>query len=174
MKQIFILLTLLLLPIVLAKGLTVYTDDFSIKPIQVISLGEKDRISLDLLNASHTIIIDRIYKDSATLDIFPYLKNVTYVTVSYDKYIRLDINRDHNIDMLIYLNNVGLNNITLTLKKVSITQESILINDTDAIPTGETVLETPKQVNSLGVIIIISLILAGILIYFILIKTKII
>jgi len=125
MKKLLLML-LFIIPVALAAGQTINLDDFSKSQLQIVTLGERDRMAFNMLEGEHTIIIDKILNSSADLSIFPYLKDNMFLTITSKKYIKLDLNRDHIIDLIIRLENINGKNVTLSIEKVSIDERTIM------------------------------------------------
>jgi|SRR3989344_4995812 len=177
---IALLVLLFITPLSFAQGQTVYAEDFSKNPIQLITLGEKDRLSFNLLSIDHTIIVDRVYDDAVDLAVFKNKTSVMYLTVNPQKYARLDYNTDLVIDLLLGFDNVDKDTkqVSLILKKVEINlsgqKDTIDLNSLlpkeDSL-TSEAILEAPQKPNRItGLIILLSIVAIGTIVYFIFYK----
>jgi len=156
MKKLILLglITLLILPMVMA-GTTYYLEDFSKYSIQQVTLGAGDRIEFNLFNARHTIILDQINPSKSTIDlaVFPFLSDVMYISISPTKYLKMDLNKDNQADLLVKLK-------SQTEKDATLLFERVYPNDI----TGQVVKDQLKTNKNVGIIISAILALVVILI----------
>lgn len=118
MKLIHILLTLIILSTIASASQTYYLDSPDSVREQAIKMNENDRIQFDMLDGTHTIILDKIVPKTGfiELDIFPYInkdpndRQVAYVNIDQTHFATLDLNRDYINDLEIRL--ISLDGIT--------------------------------------------------------------
>ncbi len=192
MKNLVLLFIFMLSSFVIAAGQTITINDFQINQTKAVTLGEKDRIAFDILNGSHTIIIDNIRNTSVNLDIFPYLKNVFYTTLKQGTFLKIDLNRDFFIDLIIRLEKNEGNITTLSLERVNIDERPYYMkkyNLSEPYNPLKHNLTDLKEKNSTnvtikvdedlikpdpwkGILIIISVLITGIGVYYLFNKKK--
>ncbi|MEW6063407.1 MAG: hypothetical protein AB1571_03525 [Nanoarchaeota archaeon] len=170
MKKLF-LIFLLIIPTALAIGQTINLDDFFTNPVQTTTLGERDRIAFRMLEGEHTIIIDKIADAAIDLSIFPYLKENMFVTITPNKYLRLDLNKDHIIDLIVKLKDINGKNVTVSLEKVSIDERTPYEKKYNTSYYNTTPLYTKKEESKTYAILL--LIIAGTIVILSLIPSKI-
>ena len=161
MKKLIIMLLALLFTINIAlAGSTKLLEDFKTYSIQTISFNEGDRLLLNLFNTQHSIVLDKANEDYIDLDIYRDLSKTPatpfYVTLSYNNYIKLDLNKDRSYEIIMKLNYLNNKSATVTLE---------LINDTNAF-TGYVISPPEKQKNTTGTLIVLLIIAIGIILYF--------
>lgn len=157
---------LILSSLVLAAGQTIKIEDLDNNKIQTATLWQKDRVAFDILNGSHTIIIDEIRNKTIDLDIFPYLKDVFYISLRQGTYIKVDLNKDFIIDLIVRLEDINNKNISLKLERVSIDERSYNLkktNQTNVTFKIDKELE-PSRWN--GIFIVGIIIIIGVALYY--------
>jgi len=104
MKRVLFLIALLLMFSAVEAGRSIPLD-FNQKDSYTIPMILGDRVSFNL-KGDHTIILDKINKESVELDVFLFLEtkhNPYYVFIDKQHSSKIDFERDGNKDLLIRL-----------------------------------------------------------------------
>lgn len=191
LKIWLILITLLIIPNTNAIG-KVYTISFTEDITQqILTIGEDDRVDFDLVNGSHTIIIDKITKYQIELDIFRYINlepeermPVGYVFIHPGEYAKLDLNMDKYNDLEIKMLNLKDTETTLLFTKkhecvfsdpelCKKQEEENSNEEEDGFITGLiTKINSIKNIDKTGILITLSIIIIGIILFLFLKKSK--
>ncbi len=126
MKAILGLMTLFILlsTFIVAAG-DVLKLDFSNQNQQLIGLKEGDRAEFYLSGERNVIILDKIKQDSADITVFVALNTNNYpqyITLSRDRSLRLDIERDDIDDLFVSWYKSDENYAYFLLKKPEVTE----------------------------------------------------
>jgi len=128
MKKILILLFLLIgLQIVMAGE--IHRVDLSDKLIHVIKIPERDVIRFDWDGKEQEIMIKSVDSDGVSLTIFIEGSDVPYYAkLDYNNFLNLDFNRDRNTDIMVSVNNMEGNTVSLALENRDFESNSITGN----------------------------------------------
>lgn len=176
---------LLIIPNIYSLG-KVYTIGFNENiDKQILTIGLKDRVDFDLVDGSHTIIISGIKPEKQIqLDVYRYINldikertenyPIGYVTIHPGEQAKLDLNIDKYNDLSIRVINIKENETTLlfTALHECIFSDPKLCEkqqeNKEEIPiTSFFILDFIKRINIIGIIVTLSIIILGIIIFFI-------
>jgi hypothetical protein len=163
LSAIFILF--LILPLIESKMINITKTDFNIEPRQAYRLEEGDGISFIKDDKEYVITMDDVGKDSARLKSFAYKNNTRetfYILISKKYSNKVDFEKDDIYDMQVFLINTNEN-----MTKADILFETL----NEAKPIVEEKTNLNKELKT-GLIITSSIILLGLIIYFVLKKKK--
>lgn len=130
---LYFLVFLMFLTSVFAIGNTLVVDLTKVA-LNSVTLGVKDRMSFNLLGGEHTIIIDKIHDKGVDLDIFPFVDKkepVSYITLKYDRHIKVDLDRDNSDDLNIRLLNINGDEVTIMVENLNFDPDSVPVNGKD-------------------------------------------
>lgn len=154
---------------------------------QILTVGVKDRIDFELVDGKHTIIIDNLIDREKTkqveLDIFRYINLkpedrpiVGYVTIHPDEQVKLDFDMDKYNDLSIRIMNVNGEETTLLFTKLHecVFSDIRLCEKQDEDKNKKedsiisfSIIEFIKGINITGIVIALSIITLGYIIFFI-------
>lgn len=188
------ILLLLIIPNINAVG-KVYNLNFDEENgvnKQIITVNEKDRVDFDLANGTHTIIAsvikfhpENLTKNRVELDIYRYINykagerpNIVYVTIHQGEQMNLDFDKDKYNDLNMRIINIKEGEATFLFTKLHecIFSDPKLCEKEEEIIKEEgffsKVLNSIKNINKTGLIIFFSIIIIGLLLYFVFRKPK--
>jgi hypothetical protein len=170
MKKLLIMLLVLALfsHLIEAKVVNITKTDFNIEPIQAYRLEEGDGISFIRENKEYVISMDDVGNGSARLKSFAY-KNDTretfYILISKKYSNKVDFEKDDIYDMKVSLIEINDNMTNAAVMFELLNEPKPVINK------NETNSNTNNELKT-GLIIIASIVILGLIIYFILKKKK--
>lgn len=169
MKKLLIIIFMLALfsPIIEGKLVNITKTDFYIESRQIYRLEEGDGISFMKDNKEYIISIDEIGKGSIRLKSFGYKENgereTFYLFVNELQSNKIDFERDNIYDMKVNLVKIGDNRTKVDLLFEALNEAKSQTIDNE--------IEANSKLKT-GLIISASIIILGLLIYFILRKKK--
>lgn len=166
---VIIILLSLILPVIEAKNANITKTDFYIEPRQAYRLEQNDGISFMKDNKEYIISVDEIGKDSARLKSFAY-KNDTretfYILINKKYSNKVDFEKDDVYDMKINLLEIFK---TEDISKVDILFEALAEEKQENTEIIDNKKENNPNLRN-GLIITFSIIIIGLIIYFIIKK----
>ena len=132
MKKILIIIILILNLSIVSAGLgKTLPLDFTLRDDYVVPMYVGDRVSFNLKNSEHTIILDKIDNEVVELDVFLFLEtkhNPYYTFISKDHSNKIDFERDGETDLFIKLISLDNEKAIIEFRNLSTNEKNKFTN----------------------------------------------
>jgi len=158
---LFFILFLVLIQIVVSGDM--YKIDIEKNEQSYFTLKERDVMRFDWANKEHKVMVRKINEDKKSVDLTIYVDGAPtpqYVSVSSDRFVKVDFDLDRIDDLQIKLDSIDGGNVTLELTKIKEEKDD-----------SKTVKENLKMNSKVGWGIVVGIIILGLVIYSLILKT---
>ena len=171
MKKCIFIIAIILLSASLVQAANLYKEDFSRGNTQSFNLKEKDTIRVNITGKETEIMLRSVFpeKNSAKLTIFIQdAETPQYTTIQASSKVFIDIDKNREKDLLIQAIYISQENTILSITDLSITGLGSAPEVTGlAVEGTKPESGNPKSTFLIGVLITLSIIVLGLLLYFI-------
>ena len=163
MKKSLLVFTLFLVLIQIVIAGDMYKIDIENNEQSYFTLKERDVMRFDWANKEHKVMVRKINEDKKSVDLTIYVDGAPtpqYVSVSSDRFVKVDFDLDRIDDLQIKLDSIDGGNVTLELTKIKEEKDD-----------SKTVKENLKMNSKVGWGIVVGIIILGLVIYSLILKT---
>src|SRR3989344_2899154 len=121
MKKSLLVFTLFLVLIQIVIAGDMYKIDIENNEQSYFTLKERDVMRFNWSNKEHKVMVRKINEDKKTVDLTIYVEGAPtpqYVSVSSDRFVKVDFDLDRIDDLQIKLDSIDGGNVTLELTKI--------------------------------------------------------
>ena len=164
MKKSLLVFTLFLVLIQIVIAGDMYKIDIENNEQSYFTLKERDVMRFDWANKEHKVMVRKINEDKKSVDLTIYVDGAPtpqYVSVSSDRFVKVDFDLDRIDDLQIKLDSIDGGNVTLELTKIKEEKDD-----------SKTVKENLKKNSKIGWGIVVGIIILGLVIYSLILKTS--
>jgi len=164
MKKSLLVFTLFLVLIQIVIAGDMYKIDIENNEQSYFTLKERDVMRFDWANKEHKVMVRKINEDKKSVDLTIYVDGAPtpqYVSVSSDRFVKVDFDLDRIDDLQIKLDSIDGGNVTLELTKIKEEKDD-----------SKTVKENLKMNSKVGWGIVVGIIVLGLVIYSLILKTS--
>ena len=164
MKKSLLVFTLFLVLIQIVIAGDMYKIDIEDNEQSYFTLKERDVMRFNWSNKEHKVMVRKINEDKKTVDLTIYVEGAPtpqYITVSSNRFVRVDFDLDRIDDLQIKLDSMDSGNVTLELIGVKEKKGDLI---------DKTTKKDLKMNSKVGWGIVIGIIVLGLVIYSIIVK----